>query len=158
MNTRYENYLMSLTPAKRLVAKEAVAEFLKSEAEPMKKLTSATSVYNLCKDLAAEEEEHAVIVLAKQNLRMIKRIEVGHGGLTDTLFDVRVIIREAITNNATIVFMVHNHPSGDIKPSRQDDGITKSFNDALSTVKLHLADHIIIGKSTYYSYHENGRL
>lgn len=159
MNTKFENYLMSLTPAKRLIAKEAVSEYLKGEAEPIKKITSAMHVYNLCKDLAAEEEEHAVILLCKNNMRLITRIEVSKGGLNETSFDVRVVLREALINNATVVFMVHNHPSGDIKPSRQDDTTTDFFKKAFRTVNINLADHVIIGgNDAYYSYHENGKI
>lgn len=150
---------MGLTPTKRLVAKEAVAEFLKGESEPIEILKSAEHVYRLCRDLSVEEEEHAVILLAKKNHRFIKRVEVGKGGLNETLFDVRVVLREALVNNATVVFMVHNHPSGSIKPSRQDDTITEFFKKAFRTVNINLADHVIIGgNDTYYSYHENGKI
>jgi len=158
MNKRFETYTNSLTPMKKKIAEEAIREFLAGEKEIIKKVDSPKAVYDLCRDLQLESDEHAVIVLANQRYGLIRRMEVARGGLTETLFDVRVVMRECLLNNATVLFLVHNHPSGDTMPSREDDNLTKKMQDAARLLRIHLADHVIIGNGNYFSYQENGKL
>ena len=158
MNKRFETYTNSLTPMKKRIAEEAIKEFLAGEAEIIEKVDSPKAVYDLCRDLQLESDEHAVIVLANQRYGLIKKMEIAKGGLTETCFDVRVVMRECLINNATVLFLVHNHPSGDTKPSRDDDNLTKKMQDAARLLRIHLADHVIVANGNYYSYHENGRL
>lgn len=158
MNKRFETYTNSLTPMKKRIAEEAVKEFLAGEAEIIQKVDSPKAVYDLCRDLQLMNDEHAVIILCNQRYGLIRRMEVARGGLTETLFDVRVVMRECLLNNATVLFLVHNHPSGDTTPSRDDDNLTKKMQDAARLLRIHLADHVIIGNGNYFSYQENGRL
>lgn len=158
MNKRFETYTNSLTPMKKRIAEEAVREFLAGEAEIINKVDSPKAVYDLCRDLQLMNDEHAVIVLANQRYGLIKKMEIAKGGLTETCFDVRVVMRECLINNATVLFLVHNHPSGDTKPSRDDDNLTKKMQDAARLLRIHLADHVIVANGNYYSYQENGRL
>lgn len=158
MNKKFKTYVDSLTPMKKRIAEEAIKEFLAGEAEIIEKVDSPKAVYDLCRDLQLQSDEHAVIVLANQRYGLIKKMEVARGGLTETLFDVRVVMRECLLNNATVLFLVHNHPSGDTKPSRDDDSLTKKMQDAARLLRIHLADHVIVANGNYYSYQENGRL
>ena len=158
MNKKFRTYVDSLTPIKRRIAEEAVREFLAGEAEIIEKVDSPKAVYDLCRDLQLQSDEHAVIVLANQRYGLIKKMEIAKGGLTETCFDVRVVMRECLINNATILFLVHNHPSGDTAPSRDDDNLTKKMQDAARLLRIHLADHVIVANGNYYSYQENGRL
>jgi len=158
MNKKFQTYVDSLTPMKKRIAEEAIREFLAGEKEIIKKVDSPKAVYDLCRDLQLESDEHAVIVLANQRYGLIRRMEVARGGLTETLFDVRVVMRECLINNATVLFLVHNHPSGDTMPSREDDNLTKKMQDAARLLRIHLADHVIIGNGNYFSYQENGKL
>jgi DNA repair protein RadC len=72
--------------------------------------------------------------------------------------DIRIIIREAVLANATILAVGHNHPSGNITPSRQDDALTNSIKKACELMRLHFMDHVIITDGQYFSYHESGRI
>ena len=107
------------------------------------------------RDLDVEE---AYIVLMNNNYKHIKTIRLSHGGITETAVDVRVIIKEAVLCNATIVALAHNHPSGNIHPSGHDDQITRQVKSACDAMRLHFADHIIVTDGAYYSYHESGKL
>ncbi len=107
------------------------------------------------RDLDVEE---AYIVLMNNNYKHIKTIRLSHGGITETAVDVRVIIKEAVMCNATIVALAHNHPSGNIHPSGHDDQITRQVKSACDAMRLHFADHIIVTDGAYYSYHESGKL
>ena len=107
------------------------------------------------RDLDVEE---AYIVLMSNNYKHIKTVRLSHGGITETAVDVRVIIKEAVLCNATIVALAHNHPSGNIHPSGYDDQITRQVKSACDAMRLHFADHIIVTDGAYYSYHESGKL
>ena len=107
------------------------------------------------RDLDVEE---AYIVLMNNNYKHIKTMRLSHGGITETAVDVRVIIKEAVLCNATIVALAHNHPSGNIHPSGHDDQITRQVKSACDAMRLHFADHIIVTDGAYYSYHESGKL
>ena len=123
-------------------------------------LSCAESIYEYLRpkmqDLATEE---AWILLLNHNFKLIgDAVRISQGGLTETAVDVRLIVKYAILGNATVVVLAHNHPSGNARPSRNDDNITRQVGDALKLMRLHLADHIIITDGNYYSYQENGKL
>ena len=122
-------------------------------------MSTATRIYNhmlpKMQDLATEEFH---ILLMNNNYKLIKSVKISQGGITETSVDIRIIIREAVLNNAVILAAVHNHPSGRTSPSRQDDELTKSIQRACQLMRLHFSDHVIVTDGNYYSYSENGKL
>ena len=108
-----------------------------------------------CQDLKSEE---AHLLLMNQNYRLIKHIKLSQGGITETLMDIRLIMKYAVLNNATILTIVHNHPSENICPSRMDDEITRSIQNACKLMRIYFADHVIVCTENYYSYRENGKI
>ena len=129
----------------------------KAEERPQMNCAAAIYEYMLQKmqDLDVEE---AWALFMNQSKKLIKAIRIGRGGISETSVDVRIILREALLCNATIVAFVHNHPSGNIKPSTPDDRLTKSINEACKTMRLHFMDHVIVTDGMYYSYYEAGKL
>ena len=93
-----------------------------------------------------------------QNFKLIKTARISHGGISETAVDVRIIMKEALLCNATVVALCHNHPSNNARPSRDDDRLTERVKKACDIMRLHLLDHLIITDGDYYSYHEQGRL
>ena len=122
-------------------------------------LGPATAIYNLMsprmQDLQIEESH---VILMNQNYKLIKSVRISQGGITETSVDIRIIMKEAVLNNATIIAFCHNHPSGNICPSRVDDELTKSIKRACELMRIHFCDHVIIGDCQYYSYREQGKL
>ena len=122
-------------------------------------LGSATRIYNymhpVMQDLDVEE---FWVLLMNQNLRLIKKMCVAHGGISEVSVDIRIIIREAVLANATVVTICHNHPSGSVRPSRQDDALTQQVRQACEVMRLHFMDHVIVADGNYYSYREEGRV
>lgn len=103
--------------------------------------------------------ESAFIILLNQRLRVIGWAKIALGGLASTIVDVRIIAKYAIDSLATGVIFVHNHPSGNMRPSYQDDGITKKIKDGLATLDVRLLDSIILAPDgSSYSYMDEGRL
>lgn len=81
--------------------------------------------------------------------------QIGKGGLTTTIVDVRLIIQDAIVHHATAIIVCHNHPSGALNPSGKDIELTKQIKAAAKIFSIQLVDHIIIHKDDYYSFEEN---
>jgi DNA repair protein RadC len=96
-------------------------------------------------------EECHVLMLNNRN-KVIDRIKVGSGGYTATVVDVRCIMREALLKRATSMIMCHNHPSGSLKPSREDDELTRNVASACKVMNIRFLDHIIFTDGNYYSY------
>ncbi len=131
----------------------------REKAEEREDLGSATAVYNYMhprmQDLDVEEFH---ILLMNQNFKLIRAVRISHGGLTETAVDIRVIMKEAILANATVMAVCHNHPSGNTRPSRQDDQLTERIRKACDIMRVYFLDHVIITDGAYYSYREQGRL
>ncbi len=127
--------------------------------EERPQISTATRLYNhmhpIMQDLDVEE---FWVLYLNQDFRLIKKTRISHGGISEVSVDIRVIVREAILANATIIAACHNHPSGNIHPSRQDDALTQSLQKACGLMRLHFMDHVIVADGQYYSYHESGRL
>ena len=122
-------------------------------------MSTATRIYNYMlpkmQDLATEEFH---ILLMNQNYRLVKSVKISQGGITETSADIRVMMREAVLCNATILAACHNHPSGSLSPSRADDELTRSIKEACRVMRIHFLDHVIVTDGAYMSYREQGKL
>lgn len=111
--------------------------------------------YPLMCDLSIEECH--VLLLNNMN-RVIDSVKVGSGGYTGTTVDIRCVLREALLKRATGMALCHNHPSGSLKPSLEDDRLTKSMASACAVMNIRFLDHIIFTDRRFYSYKDEGRL
>ena len=157
MNNAFTSYLEGLTTKGQSIAREAVAVYLRGLQEEKKQIKSSEDIYNQCRDLAMLNVEHFDILLLNQAFRVIKRVNISTGGIDNTAVDVRLIMKHCLLNNATVLACVHNHPSGSLKPSKEDEDITSKIKRAGELLNIRLLDHVIIG-DTYYSFHDNGKL
>ena len=122
-------------------------------------LVTATLIYNyMHPQLQDLDVEEFWLLLMNQNHRLIKQIRISHGGITETAVDVRIIIREAVLANATMLAICHNHPSGSLRPSPMDNDLTTSIQRACQLMRIKFLDHVIITDGAYYSYCETGRV
>ena len=122
-------------------------------------LGTATLIYNyMHPQLQDLDVEEFWLLLMNQNHRLIKQIRISHGGITETAVDVRIIIREAVLANATMLAICHNHPSGSLRPSPMDNDLTTSIQRACQLMRIKFLDHVIITDGAYYSYCETGRV
>ena len=129
------------------------------KAEERKRLDSAAAIYEFMHPKMQDlSEEEAWILLMNQNCKLIKDMQLSHGGITETAVDIRVVIKNALLCNATIVVLCHNHPSNNPMPSGDDDRLTQRMKKACEIMRLHFLDHLIITDGRYYSYSEEGRL
>ena len=122
-------------------------------------LGTATRIYNhmhpVMQDLDVEE---FWALLLNQHYRLIKKVRISHGGITETAVDIRIIMKEAVLANCTVLAVCHNHPSGNLRPSKADEILTRSLNRACEVMNIHFLDHVIITDGEYYSFHEQGTI
>lgn len=121
-------------------------------------LGTATRIYkHMRPKLQDLDVEEFWALLMNQNYRLIKKVRISHGGITETAVDIRIIMREAILANTTILAVCHNHPSGNLSPSQADNELTSNIRKACEVMRIHFLDHVIITDGQYYSYHELGK-
>lgn len=109
-------------------------------------------------DTIGYKESFKVLLLNQAN-KIIGYTTISDGGLTSTVVDVRVVMQTALVTNATSIILAHNHPSGNIFPSSQDDSLTKKIKAACELMDIRLLDHIIVTPfDTFYSYCNEDRL
>ena len=122
-------------------------------------LGTATKIYNHMHPVLQDcDVEEFWLLLMNQNKRLIKQVRISHGGITETAVDIRIIMREAVLANATIIAVCHNHPSGNLRPSQYDNDLTIQLQRACQLMRIHFMDHVILTDGSYFSYRETGRL
>lgn len=102
-------------------------------------------------------EEVWMLMINRRN-EVLGKKRISSGTMTASLFDVKPIIREVLISESEGVILCHNHPSGNLQPSIQDDNITRSLKEACKTFDIRLLDHVIITTDGNYSYRDSGRL
>lgn len=106
-----------------------------------------------------EYRESFKVVLLNQACRVLGIASISEGGISSTCVDVRLILQAALLANASLIILVHNHPSGNTSPSPQDDLLTERIRKAAKLMEIQIMDHVIITpEERYYSYYDEGKL
>ena len=124
-----------------------------------KTIASSMDIYNYFHTLLCDllHEEFWALFLNRSTY-IIDRFKISQGGVSETVVDGKLIYKEAIACLASSVILCHNHPSGNILPSPNDDTITFRIKASLERLDLQLLDHVILTDGRYYSYADEGRL
>jgi len=146
-------------PAKAVIIMSALeigARRREEESLPQKQIVSAKDVHVYFYPVFSglNHEEFHVLLLNRGN-RIIKSVRISTGGIDTALVDVRILMKHALENHACSIVLCHNHPSGNLKPSRADLTLTKEVAWACQTLKIDLLDHIIISGNQFYSLADN---
>ena len=120
---------------------------------------SSRDAYNIMRRqfLDLNHEEFWIMLIGRSSKVIAKEL-VSKGGLSGTVADPRVIFHMAIQHQASGIIMIHNHPSGNLKPSREDLSLTKRISDAGNLLDIKVLDHLIITDNGYYSFGDEGVL
>ena len=124
------------------------------------RINSSESAYRFAKQFYHDDiliYESCFIIL-KGARKTIGFVKISQGGLDRTIVDKRLIAKVAIDSLALCVILVHNHPSGCLRPSIADDTLTRETKEALNLFDIKLEDHLIVSDEGYYSYSDEGRL
>ncbi len=102
-------------------------------------------------------EVFAVVFLNRAN--KINHFEIiSKGGITGTVADPRIILKKALEEDATSIVLCHNHPSGNLQPSKADEELTKKIKEAANYLDIRIIDHIIVSEEGFYSFADEGIL
>lgn len=156
---RMNDFIERLTPAKKEFAKAILEINARFSLLAVSKIKKSTDIFNmLVEKIGKEEVEHFYVIGINRGSAVVCVEEISRGCVDGTVVDVRMVMKTAILNNATMIAVAHNHPSGNTKPSREDDDITERIRKAGEVMNIRLLDHVIVGYGGFYSYHDNGKL
>lgn len=123
------------------------------------RLSSSEEIYRLIRpEMAYLDHEEIWFIFMDRQLKAIKLYQASVGIASMSLLDVRQVVKDAVLENAASAVMCHNHPAGILKPSSQDDSLTRRVKEGLGFMGIPLVDHIIVTQEGYYSYNDNGRM
>lgn len=151
----------SLTPGRKKVAIAAVEMYKRQQSQQVerRRILSSKDVYELMQPLIGDLRNEEFWVVAINNAsRIIKKVQVSVGGIDQTSADVRLIMRVLIDAGASQFAAVHNHPSGNPKPSNDDRKLTEQLKKAAEIFNIRMMDHVIITDGVYYSFCDEGML
>lgn len=151
----------SLTPGRKKVAIAAVEMYKRQQSLQVERrlILSSKDIYELMQPLigALRNEEFWVVAINNAS-RIIKKVQVSVGGIDQTSADVRLIMRVLIDTGASQFAAVHNHPSGNPKPSNDDRKLTEQLKKAAGIFNIRMMDHVIITDGVYYSFCDEGMI
>lgn len=118
--------------------------------------TESKDVFQYFRSLFADSKtEQAWFVTLNRANKLIRHYQLSSGGQASTVIDVRLILKQALYDDASAIILAHNHPSGNIEPSEQDKAITLKLSDAARLLDIRLLDHLIITQHGYFSFADN---
>lgn len=134
----------------------------KSTSRSRNKIYSSEDAYKILLPTYKEGticyKEYFKVLLLSQSNQVLGYTLISEGGITETCADVRIILQAALLTNSVALILAHNHPSGNLKPSRQDMEITKQVKEAAKLMRISVIDHLILTDAGYYSFADEGLL
>lgn len=149
-------------PAKAasILAALTIAGRIKTERlESLERFTSPLQIFNhFHYRFRDRKKEYFLILLLDGKNRIIREEQVSEGSLNQSIVHPREVFKPAVKESAAAVILIHNHPSGDPSPSREDREITRRLKEGGDLLGIRVLDHIIIGDNSYLSFVEQGLL
>ncbi|HCX23028.1 MAG: hypothetical protein CMB80_15300 [Flammeovirgaceae bacterium] len=133
----------------------------RKDSEPVKqpRITCSDDAYQLLKpELYDLPHEEFWIILLKRNNQVIKKEQISLGGVSGTIVDPKLIFKKALDVLASGIILVHNHPSGNLKPSQADIKLTQKLKTSGELLEMPIYDHIIFTDQSYYSFSDESMM
>ncbi|MER3374454.1 MAG: DNA repair protein RadC [Allomuricauda sp.] len=129
------------------------------DTQKITKVLASNDVFELLYPLIGElqHEEFWIVYLNNSN-KVIHKSQLSKGGITGTLVDVRLVLKQALDLGAVGIILAHNHPSGTLKPSAADKQITQKLKKASEALDIKILDHLILAQHHYFSFADQGIL
>ncbi|MCI9084616.1 MAG: DNA repair protein RadC, partial [Bacilli bacterium] len=122
------------------------------------KITTPEVVYDYYKNIVNEYQEYFYCLYLDSNKKVLSEKLLFMGTVNESMVHPRDVFKEAYLVNATAIICVHNHPTGDVRPSKEDIIVTDQLNEIGYLMGIKLVDHVIVSKNKYYSFLENGKI
>lgn len=149
----------TLSPGRRKVAIAAVEMYKRQQSQQVerRKVLSSRDIYELMQPLIGDlRNEEFWIVAINHASRVMKKVRISVGGIDQTSADIRLIMRVLIDAGASLFAAVHNHPSGNKQPSKEDIRLTEQLKKAAELFSIRMIDHVIVADKAYYSFCDEG--
>lgn len=146
--------MVNLTKFKIQAVKESSARYDLDS----KKVTSPWDAYKIIKEVFKPDmecEEVFSILTLDAKCQVTGCFEVSRGSLNSSIVHPREVFKRAILANSHGIILTHNHPSGNPKPSKEDENVTKRLQECANIIGIKIIDHVITGDGTYFSFKEN---
>ncbi len=123
------------------------------------RVSSSQKAYDVLHPLIGElpHEEFWIMYLNNSN-KILHKEQLSKGGITGTLVDIRLVLKQALEQGAVGLIVAHNHPSGTLKPSHSDRQITEKLKTAAQSLDIKVMDHLIVTQKAYFSFADEGIL
>lgn len=159
----YQNLIsikgIGISKATKILSLIELSKRINAKLETLNNIKANNSkvIYEYFKDkLMDEKQEYFYCLYLNNKKRIIKNKLLYIGTINQTLIHPRDIFKEAYLLSASAIICIHNHPSGNTAPSKEDIMMTKNLKEVGLIMGINVVDHIIIGKNSYYSFFENG--
>jgi DNA repair protein RadC len=147
------------TKAMQIVAVFELNKRLHYAKNNKRKIQSARDIFEyMAGRIPDETKEHLFVLHLNTKNQIIKTEQVSVGTLNAALIHPREVFKAAIKESSHAIILVHNHPSGDVEPSNADKQITELLKKASAVIQIELLDHVVIGKTDWFSFRESGLL
>lgn len=153
--------IKGLGPAKAITIAAALELGVRRSMADNKKevIQSSKDIANYLKAQLEYKKHEIFAVVFLNRANKINHYEIiSEGGITGTVADPRIILKKALEHDAVSIVLCHNHPSGNLKPSRQDQELTLKIKEASGFFDIKVLDHIIVSEEGYYSFADEGML
>lgn len=125
----------------------------------IEKIGSSLDAFEVLQPLMGElEHEEFWILYLNNSNKILHKAQLSKGGITGTLVDVRLVMKQSLELGAVALILAHNHPSGTLKPSQADKDITQKIKNASESLDIRVLDHLIITQKEYFSFADNQQL
>lgn len=141
-----------------MILREATVVYSGKRVEGTSKIRCAADVYNLCKHLADKTQECFCVVHLNTKHMVLSWQVVAIGSSMSVEVHPTEVFRAAVMSGAVAIILVHNHPSGDPEPSREDIAMTERLIECGKLMEISVLDHMVVGDESYKSFAESGIL
>ncbi len=157
----FDDIINQLPPGRMEIALATVELYTRKKAKKNSrdKIHSSVDIYRLMHPIMVNQQvEELWAIYMNMSSRIVKMKRISVGGISQTIVDIRIVLKEALLCNAVAIAICHNHPSGNVRPSLADDQLTEKLSNACKTMDIRLLDHVIVADDSYYSYSDEGRM
>ncbi|RXM50008.1 MULTISPECIES: RadC family protein [unclassified Chryseobacterium] len=141
---------------------ELLVSYSNNNINPEQKISNSDDSYDIAMNLwnlnTIQIQEEVKVIFLNDALMVLGCYSLSKGGISSSIVDIRLILSVALKAIATGIILVHNHPTGNLKPSKADLDITKKLKSACDVMGINLLDHLIISKESYFSFSDEGLL
>jgi DNA repair protein RadC len=141
---------------------QALFQLTKTQTDfPRVKITSSKDAYQVISQYYGSDieiYESFFILLVDRSNTTVGYAKISQGGIAGTVVDIKIIAKYCLDSLCSGVILAHNHPSGNLKPSPQDESITKKIQDALGLLEVNVLDHLILTSNSYYSFKDEANI